>query len=61
MPLNLPIFPDPVITTITQPAYEMGMQAAKIFLSCIEKSGDAVSDYIVFHLLYNKENPLEIT
>jgi len=27
---------NPVITTIRQPAYEMGMQAAKIMLSCIE-------------------------
>ncbi|WP_379135050.1 LacI family DNA-binding transcriptional regulator [Paenibacillus sp. sgz500958] len=27
---------NPVITTIRQPAYEMGMQAAKIILSCIE-------------------------
>ncbi|GGH29804.1 LacI family DNA-binding transcriptional regulator [Paenibacillus segetis] len=33
---------NPVITTITQPAYEMGMQAAKIILSCIEESGESV-------------------
>jgi len=33
---------NPVITTIRQPAYEMGMQAAKIILSCIEDKGSYV-------------------
>ncbi|GGF78719.1 LacI family transcriptional regulator [Paenibacillus albidus] len=33
---------NPVITTIRQPAYEMGMQAAKIMLSCIEDEGPSV-------------------
>lgn len=33
---------NPVITTIRQPAYEMGMQAAKIILSCIEDKGASV-------------------
>lgn len=33
---------NPVITTIRQPAYEMGMQAAKIILSCIEDKGTSV-------------------
>jgi LacI family transcriptional regulator, kdg operon repressor len=33
---------NPVITTIRQPAYEMGMQAAKIMLSCIEEDGSPV-------------------
>ncbi|MCL6602510.1 MAG: LacI family transcriptional regulator [Paenibacillus sp.] len=33
---------NPVITTIRQPAYEMGMQAAKIMLSCIEDMGSYV-------------------
>jgi LacI family transcriptional regulator, kdg operon repressor len=33
---------NPVITTIRQPAYEMGMQAAKIMLSCIEDKGAGV-------------------
>lgn len=33
---------NPVITTITQPAYEMGMQAAKTLLSSIEESANAV-------------------
>lgn len=33
---------NPVITTISQPAYEMGMQAAKIMLSCIEDNGSSV-------------------
>ncbi len=33
---------NPVITTIRQPAYEMGMQAAKIMLSCIEDNGSYV-------------------
>ncbi|WP_410514395.1 LacI family DNA-binding transcriptional regulator [Paenibacillus sp. BR2-3] len=33
---------NPVITTIRQPAYEMGMQAAKIMLSCIEDKGSSV-------------------
>ncbi|MFF2909605.1 LacI family DNA-binding transcriptional regulator [Paenibacillus sp. NPDC057934] len=30
---------NPVITTISQPAYEMGVQAARIMLSCIEDKG----------------------
>ncbi|ASA23654.1 LacI family DNA-binding transcriptional regulator [Paenibacillus donghaensis] len=33
---------NPVITTIRQPAYEMGMQAAKIMLACIEESGTSM-------------------
>lgn len=33
---------NPVITTIRQPAYEMGMQAAKIILSRIEEGGPSV-------------------
>ena len=33
---------NPVITTIRQPAYEMGMQAAKIILSSIEDKGSYV-------------------
>lgn len=33
---------NPAITTIRQPAYEMGMQAAKIMLSLIEGEGEAV-------------------
>lgn len=39
---------NPVITTIRQPAYEMGMQAAKIILSCIEDKGSFCSNYISF-------------
>ncbi|OKP97258.1 LacI family DNA-binding transcriptional regulator [Paenibacillus sp. P46E] len=33
---------NPAITTIRQPAYEMGMKAAKIMLSLIEDQGDAM-------------------
>lgn len=33
---------NPVITTIRQPAYEMGVQAARIMLSCIENKDSSV-------------------
>ncbi|MEK4347130.1 hypothetical protein [Paenibacillus sp. FSL P4-0184] len=35
-----------MITTIRQPAYEMGMQAAKIMLSLHRGQGDRRADYI---------------
>jgi hypothetical protein len=48
---------NPVITTIRQPAYEMGMQAAKIMLSCIEDKGAGV--HTALFQLCSKDNLLK--